>query len=80
MSKTQMAYFKDEDIWHLSMSKELESGSVELSPNITAELNDKGELIGIEILNASSYIRDSILESVQGRLLNMPDKRQLQNS
>jgi uncharacterized protein YuzE len=75
MSKTQMVYFKSEDILHLSISKEPESGSVELSPNITAELNDKGELIGIEIINASSYIRDSILESVQGRLLNLPDKK-----
>jgi uncharacterized protein YuzE len=38
-------------------------------------LNDKGELIGIEIINASSYIRDSILESVQGKLLNLPIKK-----
>ncbi len=75
MKKTQMVYFKNEDILHLSISEELESGSVELSPNITAELNDKGELIGIEIINASSYIRDSILESVQGKLLNLPHKK-----
>ena len=75
MSKTQMVYFENEDILHLSIAEEPESGSVELSPNITAELNDKGELIGIEIINASSYIRDSILESVQGKLLNFPDKK-----
>jgi uncharacterized protein YuzE len=36
-----------------------------MTPNITAELNETGELIGIEIINASSFIRDSILESVQ---------------
>lgn len=71
MSKTQMMYFENEDVLHLSISEEPESGSIELSPNITAELNDKGELIGIEIINASSYIRDSILESVQGKLLNL---------
>ena len=71
MSKTQMMYFESEDVLHLSISEEPESGSIELSPNITAELNDKGELIGIEIINASSYIRDSILESVQGKLLNL---------
>ena len=75
MSKTQMVYFKNEDILHLSISEEPELGSVELSPNITAELNDKGELIGIEIINASSYIRDSILESVQGKLLNLSNKK-----
>ena len=75
MSKTQMVYFKNEDILHLSISEEPELGSVELSPNITGELNDKGELIGIEIINASSYIRDSILESAQGKLLNLFDKK-----
>lgn len=70
-----MVYFKNEDILHLSISKEPESGSVELSPNVTAELNDKGELIGIEIINASSYIRDTLLESAQGKLLNLPYKK-----
>ena len=68
MSSTRMVYFENQDILHLSISEESESGSVELSPNITAELNDKGELIGIEISNASSYIRDSILESARGKL------------
>jgi len=36
------------------------------------ELNDKGELIGIEILDASSFMRDSILETAQAKVLNMP--------
>lgn len=45
-----------------------EGGSIELAPNITAELNDDNELIGIEILNASALIRDSILESVQPKI------------
>ena len=64
-----MAYFEQEDILYLEISDEPETGSIELSPNITAELNDGGELIGIEILNASAFIRDSILESVQGKIL-----------
>ncbi len=67
-----MNYFKEEDILHLVISDEKEAGSVELSPNITVELNDKGELIGIEILKASSFIRDSILETVQAKMLNLP--------
>lgn len=69
MNNTKLAYFEKEDVLHLVISDEPESGSIELSPNITAELNDKGELIGIEILNASAFIRDSILESVQARML-----------
>lgn len=67
----KMTYFQDADVLHLLIAAGPESGSVEISPNITAELNDAGELIGVEILNASTYIRDSILESVQARLLNL---------
>ena len=53
MSKTKMNYFKEEDILHLVISDQEEVNSVELSPNVTAELNQSGELIGIEILEAS---------------------------
>ena len=66
-----MFYFEKEDILHLVMSEEEEASSVELSPNITAELNAQGELIGLEILQASTSVRDSILEAVQAKLLNL---------
>lgn len=58
-----MTYFEKEDILHLVISDEPESDSLELSPNITAELNENGELIGIEILNASAFIQDTILDA-----------------
>ena len=45
--------------------------SIEISPNVTAELNPKGERIGIEVLNASIFVRDFILESVQGKMLDL---------
>lgn len=66
-----MIYFKEEDILHFVISEENESNSVELSPNITAELNENGDLIGIEILEASSFIRDSILESTQAKMMDL---------
>jgi uncharacterized protein YuzE len=72
MSKTRMMYFEKDDVLHLAISDEPEAGSVELGPNITVELNDKGEMIGIEILEASRFIRDSIMESVQARVLRVP--------
>jgi len=72
MNKPKMTYFKDEDILHLVVSDEKEVGSIELSPNVTAELNEDGELIGIEILDASSFIRDSILEAAQAKMLSLP--------
>ena len=48
----RMMYFEQEDILHLAISDEAETNSVELSPNITVELNEKDELIGIEIIGA----------------------------
>jgi uncharacterized protein YuzE len=66
-------YFEKEDILHVCISDEREASSVGLSPNITAELNEKGELIGIEIISASSYVRDSILESVQAKMLHLSE-------
>jgi len=72
MSGTRMSYFEKEDVLHVVISDEPEAGSIEVSPNITAELDAHGALIGIEILQASTFIRDSILETVQGKLLDLP--------
>ena len=62
MSEMRMRYFEPEDILYLAISDDSENSSIELSPNITAEYNAKGEIIGIEILNASDFIRDSIAD------------------
>jgi uncharacterized protein YuzE len=75
MNKTRMAYFENDDVLHLAISDEPEAGSVEVSPNITAELNAKGELIGIEILSASAFIRDSVLDSVQAKVLDLAEAK-----
>jgi uncharacterized protein YuzE len=68
-----MRYFEKDDVLHIAVSDEPEAGSVELTPDVTVELNAKGELIGIEILNASRFIRDAVVESIQGRILSLPD-------
>lgn len=75
MSKPRMAYFEKDDVLHLAISEDPEARSIEVTPNITAELNAKGELIGIEILNASTFVRDSVLESVQGKMLDLDGAR-----
>jgi uncharacterized protein YuzE len=74
MNTPKLTYFENGDVLHLAITDEDEAGSVEISPNVTTELNSEGELIGIEILGASSYLRDSLLESVQARLLNIGKK------
>ena len=71
MTKPKMMYFSEEDILHLVISEGEETNSVEISPNITAELNEKGELIGIEILDASAFLRDSLMEGVQVKVMNL---------
>jgi hypothetical protein len=58
---------------HLVISDEPEAGSVERGPNITFELNDRREMTGLEILEASQFIRDSIMDSVQAWVLRLPE-------
>ncbi|MEI6334481.1 MAG: DUF2283 domain-containing protein [Methylococcaceae bacterium] len=74
MNNPKMTYFPEQDVIHLTMTDEDEVASVELSPNITAELNADGELIGVEILKASIFLRDFILESTQAKLMQISDR------
>ena len=71
MTKPKMKYFDQEGILHLVISEEPQGDSLELSPNITAELNENGELIGIEILNASSFIQEAILDKGTAKELTL---------
>lgn len=67
----RLHYFEQEDVLHLVIDRGPEADSVEITPNITAELNEEGNLIGIEILKASEFIRDFVVESAQGKLLGL---------
>ena len=73
MNKTTIRYFEAEDVLHIAIAGGPESRSVELSPTITVELDDNDQLIGVEILEASAFLRDSVLESIQARTLMMLD-------
>ncbi len=77
MTRSKMLYFSQEDVLHLVISEEEEANSVEIGPNITAELNEKGEIIGIEILNASDFIRDAVVEGAQAKVLNLVASQQI---
>ncbi len=67
MNKTRIQYFEQQDVLHLTIAEGPESRSLELSPNITVELNEQNEMIGVEILQASNFLRDAVLESIQVR-------------
>jgi uncharacterized protein YuzE len=71
MNNPKLTYFPEQDVIHLAMTDEDEAASMELSPHITAELNAEGELIGVEILKASTFLRDFILESTQAKLMQL---------
>jgi uncharacterized protein YuzE len=71
MNKTRVHYFEQDDVLHLVLADGPESRSLELSPNITVELNDQDELIGVEILHASAFLRDAVLESIQAKTLRL---------
>lgn len=71
MTKLKVTYFEPEDVLHLLIAEGTEVDSIELGPQITAELNANGELIGVEIFKASSFLRDFLLETVQAKLLNL---------
>lgn len=53
MSEPRQVYFEEADVLHLRIREGPEASSVEIGPNVTAELDEDGELIGIEILEAS---------------------------
>ncbi|NIV72931.1 DUF2283 domain-containing protein [Candidatus Saccharibacteria bacterium] len=71
MNKANMKYFERADILYFKIADGQEANSMEISPNITAEINQNDDLIGIEILNASNFIGDSLLDSVQAKMLNL---------
>ena len=77
MNKMKMRYFEQEDILHLVVAEGSESRSLELSPNITVELDERNELIGVEILNASTFLRDTVLESVRAENLQLLEAQQV---
>ncbi len=68
-----MTYFDTEDVLYLLYSEGPQSRSLELTPDITADLNENGNLIGIEILNASSFIEDVILDGKLGKELTLAE-------
>jgi uncharacterized protein YuzE len=71
MKTSKLTYFDQEDILHLLLADGEEDNSVELSPTITAELNAQGEIIGIEILQASTFVREALLELAHAQRLKL---------
>ena len=71
MQKPRITYFSDQDILHLAMTDEPEAASIELSANVIAELNEQNEVIGIEVLHANEFMRDTILDIFRSKLAQL---------
>jgi uncharacterized protein YuzE len=71
MNEMHIRYFEREDVLHLVITDEPEARSLELNPTITVELNGQNEVIGVEILNASAFLRNSVLDSIQAKMLQL---------
>ena len=55
--KPLINYDSKADIIYIITKKGKEEEFVEIAPGINAELDDKGQVIGIEILNASNFLK-----------------------
>lgn len=69
MKAPKLFYFDHEDILHLVLAEGEEANSIALSPTMTAELNAHGEVIGMEILHASTFVRETLLALAQAHQL-----------
>ena len=56
-NKPLVNYDSKKDVLYIVTKKGKEEEFVEIAPNINVELDKKGEVIGIEILNASSFLK-----------------------
>jgi len=69
MQDPRLCYFDHEDMFHLAFAEGEEANSIELSPTMTAERNAHGEVIGIEVLHASTFVRETLLALAQAHQL-----------
>ncbi len=56
-NKPLVNYDVKKDIIYIATKKAKEEEFVEVAPGINVELDGKGEVIGIEILNASDFLK-----------------------
>jgi uncharacterized protein YuzE len=59
-SKKIINYDAKSDAFYIGIKKGKEEEYLEISPGINVELNEKGQVIGIEILNASKVLKPAI--------------------
>ncbi len=69
-SKSQkiINYDPKSDVLYMGLKRGIEEKFVEVSPGINVELDENGQVIGIEILNASKVLKP-VIRSFQKQIL-----------
>ena len=67
-SKKIVNYDPKSDVLYMGVKKGIEEEFVEISPGINVELDQNGQVIGIEILNASKVLK-SVVKPLQKQIL-----------
>lgn len=58
LKKEKMVHYdKDNDVLYFGVQSGIEEEFVEIAPGVSAELDNKKNVIGIEVLNASKILR-----------------------
>lgn len=56
-NKPLLNYDSKSDILYIAVKKGKEEEFVEIAPGVNVELDENGKVIGIEILNASNFLK-----------------------
>ena len=67
-SKKIINYDRKSDVLYLGVKEGIEEEFVEIAPGVNVELDERGKVIGIEILNASKVFRP-VLNPLQEQVL-----------
>ena len=67
MSEFRVSYDEKEDILYLA-EEGLEEEIVEIAPGVNAELDAAGNLLGVEIFEASKLLKD-VIKSIENKAL-----------
>jgi uncharacterized protein YuzE len=62
--KKMVHYDKDSDILNFGVKKGFEEEFVEIAPGVSAEFDEKKNLIGIEVLNASKILKPVLKSAI----------------
>ena len=68
MKAGTLKYYPDEDVLYFFLKEGSENKNIEAAPGVTVELDEKDNIIGIEILNASKFIQDYVLKTFSKEL------------